>query len=224
MTLLPLQKFRYRSNGETCVIIANGPSLKLRDLKKLSKYTTFGSNKIYRLPFTPTYYCIIDREMMQTCLPLPNNFSPKETFIRAECGLASNNPIYPINAMGFSLDINNFIIMGGTVTFAMMQIAYYMGFDNFLLIGLDHYYPKSGLGSPGSGFIAEGEDPDHFICEDGKPYFDEGKYFNRPETDKIVPYYKMFKDLCDSNGKRVINITEGTHLDIFNKGKVEEWE
>ena len=113
--------------------------------------------------------------------------------------------------------------MGGTVTYAMMQIAYYMGFDNFLLIGLDHYYPKAGQALPGTEFVAEGDDPDHFVCADGKPYFEEGKRFNNPETDKIVPYYQMFKELCEKDGKRVINLTKETHLDVFQKGDIKEW-
>ena len=217
-----LYKFYDIHKGETCVIIANGPSLKLDDLNKL-KYPTFGSNKIYRLPFTPDYYSIIDRDMMDTCLPLPKDFTPKETFIRAECGIESNNPIYPVVINGFSLNIDNFVVMGGTVTFAMMQIAFYMGFETFLLIGLDHYYPKAGKGVPGDGFIATGNDPDHFKCADGKPYFDEGKYFNRPETEALTQSYQMFQDLCDSKGRKVINITKGTHLNVFKKGRIEEW-
>src|SRR3990172_428492 len=136
-----IERFRNTRLGDTCVILGNGPSLNVRDLDLL-KYETFGSNKIYRLPFTPTYYAIIDEDMMKTCLPLPPSFKPKESFIRAEAGV--DNPIYPIVAAGFSLDPANFVVMGGTVTYALLQLAYYMGFATCLLLGVDHKYPKAG--------------------------------------------------------------------------------
>ena len=58
-----LGKFHDIHKGETCVVIGNGPSLKLSDIQRLP-YKTFGSNQIYRLPFQPDYYSIVDKEML----------------------------------------------------------------------------------------------------------------------------------------------------------------
>jgi len=33
----------------------------------------------------------------------------------------------------------------------------------------------------------------------------------------------MFKELCEKDGKRVINLTKETHLDVFQKGDIKEW-
>lgn len=212
-----LRRFKDIHRGETAVIIGNGPSLNMTPPNH--KYITFGSNKIFRYPFTPTYYCMVDEAMMETC-PLPEDFKPKEMFIRAEAGIG--NPIYPVVANGFSTDITNFVVMGGTVTYAMMQIAFYMGIRNILLIGVDHHYPKTNQFA-GHQIIAAGDDPDHFRTSDGKPYFDEGKIFNAPELEGTTKSYAAAQELFSKAGGKIINLTPGTKLNVFEKGKFERY-
>lgn len=214
-----LTRFKDIHKGETAVIIGNGPSLDKTPLGELAeKYITFGSNKIYRKPFTPDYYAMIDREMIEACLPLPKNFTP-QSFIRAE--YCTGNPIYPIVVNGFSLDINNFVVMGGTVTYVLLQIAHYMGLDTVLLVGVDHSYVTQKL--TGHKFVAGSKDPDHFTCEDGKPYFETGKTFNAPELQNTAANYAIAKELFEKQGKRIINLTPETKLDVFEKDTWSNW-
>ena len=126
--------------GETCVIIGNGPSLNDVPKEWLDKYVTFGSNQIYRLPYVPDYYCIIDEQMLHNCLPtLKEGWRPKRRmFLRAEACIEDNYYIYPVVSRGFSRSIPNFVVMGGTVTFAMMQIASFMGFDKIKLVEIGY--------------------------------------------------------------------------------------
>jgi hypothetical protein len=215
-----LRRFKDIHKGEACVIIGNGPSLDVTPLEKF-KYITFGSNMIFRKPFFPDYYCIIDEEMMDACLPLPD-MNGTTKFLRAEAQEPDNNPIYPIVVNGFSLDIANFIVMGGTVTYALLQIAFYMGFDTFLLVGVDHRYPKSA-DFERHKFIASGDDPDHFKCADGKPYFEEGKEFNPPELEGTARNYAIANELFQKAGKIIVNLTPNTALNIFEKGDIKNW-
>ena len=216
------RKFLDIHRGETCVIIGNGPSLDKVPNEWLDKHITFGSNQIYRKPFTPDYYCIIDEAMMYRCLPtLKEGWRPKrQMFIRAECGLKDNWWIYPIVMNGYSRDINGFVVMGGTVTYAMFQLATFMGFSRVLLVGVDHYYPKSMTGKAGA-FTAKGKDPDHFTCADGKPYFEPGKVYARPEDTTMS--YQAAKMFCDQFNIEVINLTEGSRLNVFKKGSIKEY-
>jgi len=208
--------------GETCVIIGNGPSLNEIPAEWLDKYITFGSNQIYRKPYQPDYYCIIDEAMMYRCLPdLEEGWRPKrEMFIRAECGLEDNNWIYPVAINGYSRDITSFVVMGGTVTYAIMQIATFMGFTKILLVGIDHYYPKSmtGVQEP---FTAKGKDPDHFTCADGEPYFKPGEVYARPAD--TTSSYMGAKQFFDEFDVKCINLTEGSRLHVFKKGNIKEY-
>ncbi|MCK5603709.1 hypothetical protein KAR91_17615, partial [Candidatus Pacearchaeota archaeon] len=190
--------------------------------------------QIYWLPYIPDYYCIIDEAMLHHCLPTLTDhweygdpsgpmwvegWRPKrKMFLRAEAGLEDNYWIYPVVLNGYSRDINGFVVMGGTVTYAMMQLATFMGFSKILLVGVDHYYPKSMTGEA-EGFTAEGKDPDHFVCEGGQPYFEPGKSYARPEdTTKSYMAAKMFFDQFNI---KCINLTEGTKLDVFEKGVID---
>jgi len=214
-----LKRFKEIHRGQTCVIIGNGPSLNDTELNRLH-FPTFGSNQIYRLPFTPTYYSIVDEEMMKACLPLPEEFKPKEMFIRAEAGVG--NPIYPIVVRGFSVSIDNFVVIGGTVSYVLLQLAFYMRFHTMLLVGMDHHYPKSSKYGR-VRFTAKGNDPDHFKTVDGKPYFEEGKVYNPPELEGVEMYYLIAKDLFQQQGCRVLNLTPGSKLNVFDKDKLENW-
>lgn len=216
-----LHQFKDIHNG-ICLIIGNGPSLDVTPLKELSElYRTFGSNMIYRYPLYPDYYCIVDEEMMEACLPLPDDMT-STMFLRAEAREPRNNPIYPIVANGFSLDIANFIVMGGTVTYAMLQIAFYMGFETVLLVGVDHRYPATGS-KPGYRFTAGTSDPDHFTPADGKPYFITGKTFNTPELEGTAKNYAIARELFDKSGRKILNLTPNTALNVFEKDKLENW-
>jgi len=214
-----LQRFKDVHKDEVAVIIGNGPSLDTTPLEALKrKYLTFGSNMIYRKPFQPEYYCIIDEEMMQACLPLPYEFRATK-FIRAEAGIGE--PIYPIVANGFSTDISNFIVMGGTVTYALLQIAFYMGIGTVLLVGVDHHYPQTGKLK--GQFKATDQDPDHFQPADGKPYFLRARTFNAPELEGTRKNYMIAEELFRKAGRRIVNLTPGTKLDVFEKDSLENW-
>ena len=207
--------------GETCIIMGNGPSLNDVPKEFLDSYITLGSNKIFRLPYRPDYYVIADKTALESCLPvIKNGWRPKkQMFLRAEACVEGNYPIYPVVVSGaFSVDIDNCVMMGGTATYVLFQIASYLGFKKIYLVGVDHYYPKSMTGETGV-FTAEGDDPDHFVCEGGQPYHTPGETCVRPQDTTIV--YGWAKKIFDELGIKVINLTEGSKLDIFEKGNLK---
>lgn len=206
--------------GATVVVIGNGPSLDKMPLDEIAKkYVTFGCNHIYRKPFTPDYYSFADRDMLNY-LPLPEDFKPKKMFCRAEACIPGNIPIYPIVTAGFSMDIANFVVFGGSAVYVLLQIALYMGARTVLLIGVDHNYPKTGTGEPGTMFTASGEDNDHFSCADGKGYFLEGKRYCRPSLQAVTSYFVTARAAYEHAGSKIINCTPGTHLEVFEKGEI----
>jgi hypothetical protein len=219
-----VKRFANCHRGDTCVIIGNGPSLNQTPLDRFErKYITFGSNRIYELPFTPTYYCIVDELMLKACVPLPEDFKPVERFMRAEARDTANNPIYPINVSGFSPDCANFVVIGGTVTYVLLQLAFYMDFDTVLLVGVDHNYPKSGKMEEGLHFVAGKDDPDHFKTKTGKPYFEQGKKYSAPALKSTEQSYAVANLFYKKYNKRIVNLTPGSKLDVFERGTFDQW-
>ncbi|MBW8012502.1 MAG: hypothetical protein FVQ83_14900 [Chloroflexi bacterium] len=231
-----LRKFKDIHTGEICVVIGNGPSLKDTPLELLKKYPSFGANKIFLLDgFTSTYYTVIDQYMIHSCTPrlmawsslreLPRRtefstgYAPREMFIRRGFPVPGSNQINCVVEAGFSTDINECVIMGGTVTFANLQIAYYMGFTTALLVGVDHNYSGMTDKKPGATFVAEGEDVDHFHVE----YFESGHIFAAPELEGTSRSYEAARRVWETDGRKIINLTPGTKLDVFEVGTYEDW-
>ncbi len=217
-----IEDFKDIHKGQTAVIVGNGPSLDKTPLEKLAaKYITFGANKIYDYPFQPTYWLCGDGLMLTDCIPwivAHPEWNP-EKFVPRDVPLPGANLMTLEIGIGFSQDAALKIFMGGTVSYMAMQLAKYMGFTRLLLVGMDHNYTKTVKGGrPGSRFIAEGVDPDHFNGKNGE-YFTPGKIYNRPELEGTE---KFFYPLANKN-LDIINISAESALTVFKKDKAEKW-
>jgi len=216
-----IQDFKDVYRGEKCVIIGNGPSLNGMDLEGI-KFDTFGANKIYTFPYAPTFYTCIDSDMLHDCAPWlisHPEYAPKGIFLPNYLPFPGATPLNVVVNAPFSIDVSRFITMGGTVTFANMQLAYYMGFETVYLIGCDHRYVKAEKGGvPGSKFIASGKDPDHF----GDNYFEEGKFYNRPELDAVKNnVYPLANEVFNRTGRKIINLTPNSAIECFERGNID---
>ncbi|MDH5508619.1 MAG: hypothetical protein OEZ02_15460, partial [Anaerolineae bacterium] len=140
-------------------------------------------------------------------------------FIRRGYPVRGSHQINTVVEAGFSKDINEKVVMGGTVTYANLQIAYYMGFSTALLVGVDHRYGKYECKQPGSTFIAEGADDAHFHGS----YFGDGRIYNAPELNGTVRMYALADKVWRAAGRRIINLTPGTALDVFEQGAFADW-
>jgi len=206
--------------------MGNGPSLSGVPRELLDSYITFGSNRVYELPYTPDYYCIVDKLAIVHHVPhIQAGWRPrKQMFLPAEVHIEDNYPIYPIVTAGFSLNIDNFVVMGGTVTYALLQIAFWMGFREVLLVGIDHYYGKSSQGGPpGSKFTHEGDDPDHFVTQTGEPYCIPGGIYNRPEIENTTMSYEWALAYYLEKNATITNLTPNSKLNVFERGHYEDY-
>lgn len=221
--MLSMKKLENRHVGETCVVIGNGPSLKDTDLNKLAKkYPTFGSNRIYLYPFVPTYYAVADSIMVASCLLdiQKPEFKPDAMFLSREVPLKGAIHLNYVVKNGFSKNPGHEVIIGGTVTYVLLQLAYWMGFKRVLLVGVDHSYPGAGVGGlPGTRFIQEGEDQDHF----SKDYFMPGMVYNRPELEATERYYWLAKEVYEADNRKIINLTTNTRLLVYDKDNVKKY-
>jgi hypothetical protein len=222
-----IQDFKDTHKGDTAVVIGNGPSLANTPLAALQyKYETFGANKIYGLGLTVQHWTCVDQVMLTDCVPWITTHPEydSEKFVPRDVPLPGSHQLNISIESGFSKDAAEKVILGGTVTYVNLQLAWYMGFTTVLLVGVDHKYPKASInGKAGYKFIAEGADPDHFKLADGSPYFTPGRLYNRPELSANERYYAAAKMVFEQAGRKIINLTPGTALNVFPKGTFEEW-
>lgn len=220
--MLRTKQLQDKHLGETCVVIGNGPSLKDTDLPALAKkFPTFGSNKIFLYPFIPTYYAVCDHLMMFSCIKQiqEDSFNPDAMWLPRTFPVPGANLVnYAIKA-GFSRDPSYEIVIGGTVTYVLLQLAFYMGFNRVLLVGVDHSYPGAGAGTPGAKFIQQGEDQDHFHPD----YFEAGMIYNRPELEGTEVSYHIAKNVYEGEGRKILNASVNTNLLVYDRVDVNKY-
>jgi hypothetical protein len=115
----------------------------------------------------------------------------------------------------FSTDITRGIWGGATVTFVALQIAFYMGFREVILLGVDHQY--SSMGTPHSTVTAQGSDRDHFHPK----YFSDGFRWQLPDLATSEIAYAKAKAKFEIDGRTILDATRGGKLDVFPKVVLE---
>lgn len=202
-----------------CVIICNGPSLNNMDLSFLKKEICFGLNKIYlgfkKYNFYPRYYVAVNEKVLRqseseikklTSVKFLSNRCPDLFFNDSLTNVI--NTISPPSR--FSKDIALGIEEGWTVTYAALQVAYYMGFSEVYIIGMDHRFDFSG--EPNEEKLLVGKDPNHFSDE----YFSDQKWDN-PDLLKSEESYRVAKSIYEEDGRKIYDATINGSCEVFEK-------
>ena len=111
----------------------------------------------------------------------------------------------------FSPNLAGRVFEGSTVTYVALQLAYHMGFEEVILIGVDHAFTSQGR--PNATVISEGSDPDHF----SPLYFGKGFRWQLPDLAGSERAYRLAKRAFESDGRRVLDATVGGKLQVFPK-------
>lgn len=219
-----LTALRDRHRGERCFILGNGPSLKRTDLSKLRNETTFGLNRIYlafpEMGFETSYYlCVNDLVVEQTSADIQRLTMPRFVTTRALKYLSPEEDLYFLYATytgaKFQKDIRFRMWEGATVTYMALQTAYYLGFSEAILIGVDHSFAMQG--KPNETVVSQGDDPNHF----NPGYFGKGFRWQLPDLETSEKAYALANETYRAAGRRVIDATVGGKLTIFPKTDYE---
>lgn len=213
-----LQRFHDKYKGKRCFIIGNGPSLKKTDLGLLRNEYTFGLNRIYlnfkNMGFKTNFLVTINELLISQCAREIDGLSlTKFISYRGRKYLKDNKNTNFIKTHGipsFSKDLTQGVYEGGTVTYVAMQIAYYMGFSEVVLIGVDHNFQTKGV--PNSEVYQKGDDPNHF-----DPKYFKGMRWQLPDLRTSELAYSLAKYSFENEGREIVDATVGGRLNIFRK-------
>jgi hypothetical protein len=216
-----LEKFRDCHHGERCFIIGNGPSLKRTDLRLLKDEITFGLNRIYllfdELDFQTTYFVVINTLVIDQCAEDIRRLSlPKFVTWRGRGWLLDDADVCFLDTdytppATFSKDVTKRVFEGSTVTYVAMQLAFFMGFQEVILIGVDHSFSTKGPAN--ITVTSDGEDNDHFSSN----YFGKGFRWQLPDLEASELAYRMAREAFESEGRRILDATIDGKLTVFPK-------
>jgi hypothetical protein len=216
-----IHQYHDRYKGQRCFIIGNGPSLRRTDLSLLRGEFTFGLNRIYllfsELGFKTT--CLVsvnDLVLEQSYDEIRGLEIPKFVTWRARRRV-KNDPLAIFldtdytGPENFTGDTSGRIFEGFTVTYVALQLAYYFGFQEVILVGVDHNFVTQG--PPNQAIISQGDDPNHFSPD----YFGKGFKWQLPDLEGSERAYRLAKAAFERAGRQVCDATVGGKLRIFPK-------
>lgn len=215
-----LESLHNRHHGETVVLVANGPSLNRMDLSPLRRENVIGMNKIFlgfkRFRFYPRYYVAVNAKVIEQsaeqikALNCVKFISKRRGDLVPEDGLTyhldTKNP-----PARFCHDISQGLHEGWTVTYAALQIAYFLGFTTVVIIGMDHRFTYSG--APNEARVLDGPDPNHFSPD----YFGRGQSWDNPDLVRSEESYRIARAEFEKDGRRIIDATVDGACTIFEK-------
>lgn len=216
-----LEAFKDIHKGKRAFIIGNGPSLKQTDLTKLKNEFTFGMNRIYllfpELGFSTTYFVAINDLVIEQCvdeiaaLSIPKFIAwhSRRHFQHFPDELMFLYTTY--TGPKFSRNITRRVWEGATVTNVALQLAFYMGLQQVVLIGVDHNFTNKG--DANKTVVSTGDDPNHFSAN----YFGKGFRWQLPDLDTSEIGYQKARDAYRKAGREVMDATVGGKLTIFPK-------
>ena len=229
-----IKALKDKFKGQRCFIVGNGPSLNKIDLSKFDNEYSFAVNSIFfktkEMGYKPSFYVVEDIQVIRDNIDEINEYecdymffpsAQKQKFKKGENRyfLNQDHSFYiPTSTYfetpRFSKDLSKEAFCGQSVTIVNLQLAYYLGFTEVYLVGMDFSYviPKSAKIN-GTVIESTEDDVNHFHPD----YFGKGKKWHDPKLHNVLKSYKLAKLMYEMDGRKILNATVGGNLDVFDR-------
>lgn len=215
-----LAELKDAHRGQRAFILGNGPSLRRTDVSLLANEHTFGLNRVYlafpQWGFQTSYFVSVnDLVIEQSAAEISQLPMPKFLAWRARRYIAPVADVVYLHSTydgaKFAKDAKGRLWEGATVTYVALQLAYHMGFDRVVLIGVDHSFVSKG--EPNSSVTSQGDDDDHF----DPAYFGRGFRWQLPDLETSERAFEMARQAYERDGRQVLDATIDGKLNVFPK-------
>jgi hypothetical protein len=215
-------------------IAGNGPSLKIEHLNRISGEVSFAANLIFRsFPLTswrPSYYVLSDavvaenynqdivNQIPSTLLLadyVTDHFPPLGRIV----AFRKNSEKFENREPAFSSNALRIIYGGYTVTYLMLQLAWWMGVREFYLLGVDckWNFDDYQVDSRSGDRFQKAEvlkSTSHFI----KDYFKPGEKCIHPShIREQVLSLTAAKKFIEGHGGKIFNAAHDSPLEVFER-------
>ena len=193
---------------------------------------TFAFNRIYQMypyiDWRPTYYMAMDGSILQKLRQEKKSAFEAEYLFLADRKLVKRykkqNAFQVIKQGNTAVrrernmltnvyeDVYNHFSPAQSVTINALEFAFYMGFKEIYLLGLDHSFAVE-VDINGKKHI--NKDVQNHFKEDN----DKAPYANHKEA--LTKEYEICKKYADEHGIKVVNVTRGGKLEVFERDTLE---
>jgi hypothetical protein len=230
-----IRKLHNSAEGKRIWVIGNGPSLNETDLRPLKNEITIGTNSIFlnkeNMGFNVTHYVVEDYLVAEDrAEEIAAMKGPTKWFgnylqyalPKADDTLWTNVSVDYRQFKGwpkFGRDAGRIAFCGGTVTYLCIQLAYYLGASEVVLVGVDHsYVVPDDEPLEGHTLTSTRDDVNHFHSD----YFGKGKRWHLPHVDRMELSYIQANKVFAHDQRRIVNATKGGMLEVFERADYDE--
>ncbi|BAM02593.1 motility associated factor glycosyltransferase family protein [Phycisphaera mikurensis] len=236
-----LAALRDRHAGRRCFVLGNGPSLAAMDPAPLRDEVTIGSNGLYTRfaswGFATDYLLFEDLEQTELRGPdLPGIRGPlKLAGLHNAYAFRADRDTVFFNARPgdrfywdhlapmFSRDFAEIVYLNSTVTTIGLQLAYHLGCDPVVLLGVDHDYGRlPALFKPGKIRVTADNLDLVRGCHFDPGYYKLGDLIGVPDVGLQERGYREARRVFERDGRRVLNATAGGKLEVFERVSLAE--
>jgi len=218
----PIQ-FRNRHNGQRCIIACNGPSL--NDIEFTGDEIVFALNRGYlKYDMLITYLVCCSGTVLAQYGREISDTATEATFISRDDALWRPHVFGLLYTpeVCFRGDASGALYQGHSVAYIAAQLAYYMGFVDVAIVGMDHYYPRAEGGGTNCLVVSESEDIDHFDPE----YFGPGARWEPPNLPRVEEAFALARQAFEVDGRRLVNCSTRTRMpeSVLPRMSLGEWK
>jgi len=234
---LYLKSLYKKYSGKRCFIIGNGPSLTSKDLDLIKNEISFGSNRIFNMfnntLWRPTFYFCIDRQNIIDDIETIKKLKIPYKFLSLSAKKYGRNRKDNIRYLllygrysirvekrfhGYGTvqeDISKYVSTTQSVTCTMIEMAFYMGFREIYLLGVDHSFPITidSKGKKNFDYTIEGHFKDGGFKDSS---IDVAHY------DALTDSYKVLQTYAIDHGIEIYNATRGGKLEVYKRTNLED--
>lgn len=220
-----LKKYKDVHSGESCIVVGNGPSIRIEDLEHIQNrgIYNFGMNLAYKIydktSWRPTYFMLAEYNLLRQYYDEikeleHNNMFIKNFYYMDDTPYILGANYYPgcpercyLEEQKFTEDISEVVYSGYSVMYDTIQIAVYMGFTKIYLIGADFNYLGDAAKKGNHFYDSTFEDIRNVA---GVSY-----------TDIALTALSKAKEFADSHGIEIYNATRGGKLEVFPRVELD---
>lgn len=221
-----IERLRWQSENrkDTCVIVANGPSLNKSNFALLDRADVILSNYAVindDLRNAATYLTIVN-DLVATQGSVPFNqvdaIRVMPFWLANAINSGPDTAFLPTTVIPeFNGRLDGVFSWRSTVSFFNMQLAYALGYEKVALIGFDHSYQQAQNFKEGDAIKQKEEDPNHF-----DPRYFQGKTWQAADTGNMEKSYLLARDAYAAGGRKIVNATVGGMLEVFPRMELED--
>jgi len=244
---LSLQALRNAHAGKRAFIIGNGPSLRIADLNLIRNEISFGSNKVYlafdQTEWRPTYYSVCDKLVAKNNHEVIKGLKIRKVFSdQIQEYFLGESDITWVHESSRNASVQGYLDRGGepvsgyfstellagvdggwTVIYQQLQMAYYMGITDVVILGMDFSFsvPEKRVQSNIRGYDVQLEssgEVNHFHPDYRKP----GEIWGIPRLDCQQYLMEVARRQFAAVGRSIVNASRTSKLEVFEKQSLEQ--